>query len=254
MIPIKAKIVKKTKENDRVFTLEFDILMRGAKPGQFAMAWLPGMDEKPMSISEVSPRLALTIANAGQCSKKMTECKVGEYLHLRGPLGRGFEKKGKKWLLVGGGYGFAPLRYMARAGIDDGCTVEAVLGARNKNALLLPAKCKTHITTDDGSEGVKGNVIVMMEKLLSEKKFDCVYCCGPERMMKAVAECAKNKGVESQLLIERYMKCGFGVCGHCAMGSFITCVDGPMMKGADALKNPEFGETHKDKAGRAVKW
>jgi len=50
------------------------------------------------------------------------------------------------------------------------------------------------------------------------------------------------------------MKCGFGVCGHCAMGEFITCVDGPMMRGEDALKNPEFGKFHKDRAGRAVNW
>ncbi len=254
MVPIKAKITKKTKENDRVVTLEFDVKMPNAIPGQFVMLWLPGMEEKPMSISETSPRLSLTIADAGAASKKMTECKAGDVLHLRGPLGKGFTKKGKRWLMVGGGYGFAPLRYMARVGKDDGKEVEAVLGARSKNALLLPAKCKMHVTTDDGSEGVKGNVIVEMDRILKEKKFDCVYSCGPEKMMKAVAECAKRHGVESQLLVERYMKCGFGVCGHCSMGQFISCVDGPMIRGEDALKNPEFGILHKDKAGRAVNW
>lgn len=253
MLPVKAKLLKKTKENGRVASLEFDAKM-DAQPGQFVMAWLPGMDEKPMSISEVRPNLQITIANAGPCSKKITECKVGDVLFLRGPFGKGFESKGKRWLLVGGGYGFAPLRFMARKGMDEGKEVEAVLGARSREALLLAAKCKTHITTDDGSEGVKGNVIVMMDKLLSEKKFDCVYSCGPEKMMKAVAICAKKHGVESQLLIERYMKCGFGVCGHCAMGEFITCVDGPMMKGEDALENPEFGLFHKDRAGRKVDW
>jgi len=94
----------------------------------------------------------------------------------------------------------------------------------------------------------------MMEKLMKEKKYDCVYSCGPEKMMKAVALCAKKHGVQSQLLVERYMKCGFGVCGHCAMGGFIVCADGPMIDGEEALANPEFGLFHRDRAGRKVDW
>lgn len=253
MIPQRAIVRSRRQENEKVATLAFDIAMEGAKPGQFAMVWLMGKDEKPMSISGINP-LTLTVANAGETSCKIMQSKEGDELFIRGPLGEGFAPKGNRWLLVGGGYGFAPLRFMASEGVRQKKDVEAILGARTKGALLLPAVCKTHICTDDGSEGEKGNVVVLMEKMLKQKKYDCVYSCGPERMMKAVAECAQKHGVESQLLIERYMKCGFGVCGHCAMGQFITCVDGPMIRGEDALKNAEFGKFHKDRAGRKVEW
>ncbi len=72
--------------------------------------------------------------------------------------------------------------------------------------------------------------------------------------MKAVAECCKKHHVRSQLSVERYMKCGIGVCGHCAMGGWLSCVDGPSIDGEEALANPAFGLYHTDRAGRKIRY
>jgi dihydroorotate dehydrogenase electron transfer subunit len=223
-----------------------------AKPGQFLMCWLVGEEEKPMSIANAKP-LQIAIANAGPASKKMANLKEGEFLYVRGPYGKPFEPKGKNWLMVGGGYGFAPLRFLAKEGEKSGAKSTSIIGARTKNYLMGKAPGKNIFTTDDGSFGEKGNVLAALEPLLKKEKFSCIYSCGPEKMMLAVAKAAKEKKIPCQLSVERYMKCGFGVCGHCAMGGWLSCMDGPTIDGEEALKFPEFGCRHKDRAGREVK-
>lgn len=275
LLPIRAKVLKNEKENSLVSLLTLDLQMPDAQPGQFVMAWRPGMDEKPMSIAETKPSVQLAIAAAGPCSKKLSEIKAGEYIYVRGPLGKPFWPVGKKWLLVGGGYGFAPLRFLARVGMESGCVVESICGARTKDLLMKEGPGKNYQTTDDGSAGTKGNVLTALEPLLQKARkggnqeepqteggvkpplrfgFDCVYSCGPEKMMKAVAEMAKKYNTRSQLSVERYMKCGFGVCGHCAMGGWLACIDGPSIDGEEALANPAFGAYHTDKAGRKIRY
>ena len=258
LTPARVKVIRVESENSLVSLLTLDMQMPHAQPGQFVMVWSPGQDEKPMSIAETKPSLQLAIAKAGPCSKKLAESKPGEFLWVRGPLGKPFWPVGKKWLLIGGGYGFAPLRFLARVGMENGAQVETICGARTKDLLMKPLAGigKSHITTDDGSAGVKGNVLVALEPLLADKKskFDCVYSCGPENMMKGVAQLCKAHGVKSQLSVERYMKCGFGVCGHCAMGGWLSCIDGPSIDGEEALANSEFGTVHVDRAGRKIKF
>ena len=127
---IRAKVTKTKKENVQLTTLTFDISLE-AKPGQFVMCWIPPDNEKPMSIANDSP-LQISVANAGPTSKKISELKIGDYLYIRGPYGKPFLQKGKKWLMVGGGYGFAPLRFMAKQGIKQKFEVHSILGARSK--------------------------------------------------------------------------------------------------------------------------
>lgn len=248
---IRAKVAKNEKENVQVSLLTLDISIP-AEPGQFVMAWIPGEDEKPMSVAGASP-LQLAIANVGKASGRLAGMKEGEYIFVRGPYGKGFRQKGKKWLMVGGGYGFAPLRFLAKEGEKSGADVSSIIGARSKDYLMAKASGKNYITTDDGSAGKKGNVLAELEPLLEKEKFSCIYCCGPEKMMKAVAQAAKKHNVPCQLSVERYMKCGFGVCGHCAMGGWLSCIDGPTIDGEEALKNKEFGNLACDRAGRKTK-
>ncbi len=251
MLPIKTKVLKAEKENEKVIRLTLGLQLSGAQPGQFVMVWVPGVDEKPISISESKPTLEICVANAGPASEKIASLKAGDEIFIRGPLGHGFEQKGRKWLMVGGGYGFGPLRFLARVGKDNGKSVEAILGARTKSLLMKKAVCETCFVTNDGSEGKTGTSVDELERRLADKnaKTDMVFSCGPERMMAAVAQACKKHGVPSQLLVERYMKCGFGICGHCAMGKWLACVDGPAIYGEEALSNPEFGKEHQDRCG-----
>jgi dihydroorotate dehydrogenase electron transfer subunit len=117
---------------------------------------------------------------------------------------------------------------------------------------MKPASCKTIFTTDDGTGGIKGNVLAGMEQAFSKAAFDLVYTCGPEKMMGAVARLAKKHGADCQLLLERHMKCGIGVCGHCCMGEKVVCFDGPMFRFDEIKDNPEFEKVWRDQAGRKV--
>ncbi len=245
-----ATIVKAEKENDIVTTFTLDAKLPNATPGQFIMLWLPGFDEKPFSLAGNSP-LVISVGARGPFSKKFCSMQKGDKVWLRGPYGRGFELKGKRILLVGGGYGFAPLRHRADEAKKMKIAATAICGARTKGLLMKPASCKTIFTTDDGSEGIKGNVIAGMKQAFEKSKFDIVYTCGPEKMMGAVAREAQSHGADCQLLLERYMKCGIGVCGHCACGDRLVCWDGPRF-GMEILDNPEFGKVWRDKTGRKI--
>ena len=246
-----ATITKAEKENDIVTTLTFDIGMKGAEPGQFAMLWLPGMDEKPYGIAGISP-LRISVGARGPFSSKLASMKKGERVWIRGPYGKGFELKGKRALLIGGGYGFGPLRFLAEEANKKKIVATAICGARSKGLLMKAASCKTIFTTDDGSEGTKGNVITAMKELLKKEKFDIVYTCGPERMMAAVAYGARANRAGCQMLLERYMKCGIGICGHCCMGEKLVCIDGPMF-GYEILENPEFCKFFRGRTGKKEK-
>ena len=243
-----AVVAKAEKENDIVTTLTFDIALKDAVPGQFVMLWLPGMDEKPYGIAGISP-LRISVGARGPFSNKLCSMKKGSRVWLRGPYGHGFELKGKRALLVGGGYGFGPLRFLAEQAKKRKISATAICGARNSGLLMAPAACKTIFTTDDGSAGIKGNVLVAMKELLAKERFDVVYTCGPERMMSAVAYEAKSHKAACQLLLERYMKCGIGICGHCCMGEKLVCIDGPMF-GLEVLENPEFCKVWRTKTGK----
>lgn len=235
-------ITKITEENYRVksFFLDSKII---AKPGQFVMVWVPGVGERPMSVAGVNP-FQLSIASVGTVSSAIHLKKVGEQLFFRGPLGNSFNLRGKKIALVGGGYGVAPMRFLAKTACEKEIKATLIMGARTKNDLMLPLtekNCETILCTDDGSEGVKGFTTVVLEKLLNEQNFDAVYACGPEVMMKKIAGLCAAKNVFCELSLERLMKCGVGLCGSCGMGEKLCCKDGPIFTSSQALQIKEFG-------------
>ena len=171
MLPQVAKITKVERENEIVSTLTLDLEFPGAVPGQFVMLWLPGEgEEKPYSLAGNSP-VVISVGARGPFSNRLCLLKKGDKVWLRGPYGRGFELESKKILLVGGGYGFAPLRFLAAEAKRRKVSAVAVCGARNKGLLMKPAACKTFFTTDDGSAGIKGNVLAGMEEAFKSGRF-----------------------------------------------------------------------------------
>ncbi|MCX8163167.1 MAG: dihydroorotate dehydrogenase electron transfer subunit [Candidatus Micrarchaeota archaeon] len=249
-------IVRKKQETKNVSYISFDKNLK-AKPGQFVMVWIDQGIEKPFSVANSKP-FELAVAAIGPGSNALCEKKEGQEVFVRGPYGKGFDYVGKRWLVVGGGYGFAPLRFLIKEGLlkNKNLKVDCVIGAREGQYLMQPLEhkaVKTIFTTDDGSVGLKGTVLVAVEKLIKQNKYDCIYCAGPEKMMKAVALLAQEYKIPSQLSIERYYKCGFGICGHCSLNGWLSCYDGPTISGQKALALPDFGLFTKDKAGRKIK-
>jgi dihydroorotate dehydrogenase electron transfer subunit len=253
-------IEKVIDETPTVRTLIFsDDIMSTVLPGQFAMVWIPGINELPMSvmISQESGKAAFTVRRHGSASTGLFNVKVGQQIGVRGPYGNSFDLKQGKILLVGGGTGLVPMmRLLTFVKPDDDVTV--LIGAKSKNEVFFEdlanniLKNNSHrviVTTDDGTYGEKGFVTDMVEKLVRENHYDGVYTCGPEIMMYKTVQLAHSKGLFVQASLERMMKCGVGICGSCCIGEDLVCRDGTVFDGDHLLSNKEFGHFHRNKAG-----
>jgi dihydroorotate dehydrogenase electron transfer subunit len=236
-LPHPARIVRITTENATVRTLVFDQRME-ADPGQFVMAWLPGVDEKPFSLVCADP-VTLAIARVGPFTAGVHALEPGDSLWLRGPLGRPFRlapslpAHPSSILLVSGGYGAAPLCFLAQRAVAARREVTAVSGAQTSRDVLFAGRfealgARVVVTTEDGSLGIHGLATDAVAGLLNETGYQCVYVCGPEPMLEAVERLARAHSLPAQLSYEQYMRCGFGVCGSCARGDWLVCRDGPV--------------------------
>ena len=260
-----CKIEKVIDETPTVRTLVFsDELMSNVLPGQFAMVWIPGINELPMSvmISQEAGKAAFTVRKHGPASTGLFNLKEGQQLGIRGPYGNSFDLKQGKLLLVGGGTGLVPMmRLLTFVKPNDDVTL--LIGAKTKdevffedlaNNLLKNNPHRVIVSTDDGSYGEKGFVTDMVEKLVNQSKFDGVYTCGPEKMMFKTVQLAHSKGLFVQASLERMMKCGVGICGSCCVGEDLVCKDGTIFDGDHLLSNKEFGYFYRNKAGILEKY
>ncbi|MCI0503954.1 dihydroorotate dehydrogenase electron transfer subunit [Candidatus Micrarchaeota archaeon] len=251
-----ARVQKAADENYRVKTLEMDCDLPQALPGQFLMVWVPGAGEKPMSIGNSNP-LTISVAKVGKVSGELHALKAGGMVSFRGPFGKPFNipERAKRILVIGGGYGVVPMYFLAKVARENGIAPLAVIGARTAKDIVwekqLFTVCKeVFVTTDDGTRGKKGNVLAEAQWLIEGKKIDAVYACGPERMMEAVAQLCVAHKIPCEVSVERYMKCGVGVCGSCAIDGKLCCVDGPVFSAEEALSFAEFGKSRRDASGR----
>ena len=255
-----VKVEKIIDETPTVRTLVFsDEIMSNVLPGQFAMVWVPGINELPMSvmISKEPGKAAFTVRKHGSASTGLFNVKEGEQIGIRGPYGNSFDLKQGKLLLVGGGTGLVPMmRLLTFVKSTDDVTV--LIGAKSKNevffedlanSLLENNSHKVIVSTDDGSYGEKGFVTDMVEKLTNSTRYDGVYVCGPEIMMYKTVQSAHSRGIFVQASLERMMKCGVGICGSCCVGEDLVCRDGTVFDGNHLSKNKEFGHFYRNKAG-----
>ena len=237
-LPRVARIGGVCEESNQVRTIVLDLDLE-AEPGQFVMTWLPGLDEKPFSLVRAAP-VTLTIARVGPFSSAVHGLVPGDSLWVRGPLGRPFTLpamrpagSGSRILLIGGGYGVAPLYFLADRALALGWVVHMVIGARTASDVVFADRFTTlgagvFLTTDDGSLGQRGVATDAVEHLLDSDPYQALYACGPEPMLDAVERLARQRGLPAQLSYERYMRCGFGVCGSCAQRGWLVCRDGPV--------------------------
>jgi dihydroorotate dehydrogenase electron transfer subunit len=232
-LPRLARIGAIEVENARTRTLVLNGAVQ-ATPGQFVMLWLPRLDEKPFSLVESDP-LTITIACVGPFTRAAHSLQVDDRLWWRGPFGHGFRIRGQRLLLAGGGYGAAPLAFLARCARDQGCEVVVIVGARTSGELLLTDRLRglgvrVLVATEDGSAGQTGMVTDLVEPLLAEQAVDTLYGCGPEGMLTALEELGHSYGVPTQLSWEAYMRCGMGLCGSCDRAGRLVCWDGPVFE------------------------
>jgi dihydroorotate dehydrogenase electron transfer subunit len=228
-----------------------------ADPGQFVMVWIPGLDEVPMGFSRMSPSAAITVQRMGEATEALCSLKTGDRVGVRGPLGRGFRTQGDEVvLLVGGGNGTAPLVPLAERLVAAGCSVIVAVGARTAEELLFIDRLEAitgspvHVATDDGTAGHHGFVTALAEDILDKKGPNRTYTCGPEIMMRKVAEACWDRDVPFQASLERYMKCGVGLCDACAVGSHLVCRDGPVLDGEILREIPDFGRFRRGPSGQ----
>jgi dihydroorotate dehydrogenase electron transfer subunit len=234
-----------------------------ARPGQFLMLWIPGVDEIPLSILNADKNDAVSVAvkNVGEATNTLHKKKVDDTIGVRGPFGNNFSEKGRRVLMVGGGTGVAPLLFLTRRMVTKETAVEFVLGAKTKDELLFmnelrrfPTK-KVHLvtSTEDGSCGIIGLCTEPVQELLAKEKFDAVYACGPEQMILKVFELTEEHGIPLQASLERLMRCAIGLCGSCIIGKYRVCADGPVFTSKQLQEaRDEFCLSKRDRSGRKI--
>jgi dihydroorotate dehydrogenase electron transfer subunit len=229
-----------------------------ARPGQFVALAVGGdtsahLLRRCFSIYEVSPAAAsagtvdIVVAARGPGTRWLSDLSVQQRVSIVGPLGRGFPLPGDRaaCVLVGGGYGSAPLFWLAAALRGRGCHVEMVLGAATTDQLFgveqaAGAADRLTVTTDDGSSGIRGWVSTVLADVIDRSRADVVYGCGPMAMLASVTDIATAHGAVAQVAVEESMACGIGVCMTCVMPvkgrdgltrMARSCVEGPVFRG-----------------------
>ena len=220
--------------------------------GQFIELTVPGAGEAPFTPSsdpQIKERLELTIMKAGRATAELHNMEIGGIVGLRGPYGKGYpldEFKGKNILIVGGGVGLAPLRsllFSLFSAIDNYKKIFLRYGARTANDIVykfaLPEwsrKDKVDLITsvdvgDPGWQGNVGLVTTILKDLPVDLNMSKAIVCGPPIMMKFVTLKLLDLGFNPQdiyLSMEKSMSCGQGMCGHCRVGKYYACKDGPV--------------------------
>jgi len=251
-------------ETPSVKTFVFnDRLSSNAKPGQFLMVWIPRAEELPMSImiSNKKDHAAITIRKHGFGSTSLFEKKRNDLIGIRGPYGNYFSvsKSLKSPLLIGGGTGLVPLMRLATifSKMQGRCTI--LMGAQTQKEILFKglaeeilSKIRTNIivTTEDGSYGIKGVVTDALKDILKKEQFDMIYTCGPELMMMSIYNLSVTHSIPIQASLERYMKCGIGICASCCINDQLVCKDGTVFDENQLSEMSEFGKLFRDKSGR----
>ncbi len=204
----------------------------GASAGQFAMIRPEAQGDlllrRPFSIMDTDPvtsRFTIFLKAVGPGSKAVFDLREGENARVLGPLGRGFTapSPGERAFLVGGGYGVAPFALFSRSLREAGSGFHLFYGGRSASELPLVSELERRgipltLSTDDGTRGERGRVTApLMEALSSEAGTPRLYACGPEPMMRAVAEISSKRRLACEVSLDPWMGCGLGTCLGCVV-------------------------------------
>lgn len=225
--PYKIEKIEQFGEDFKVFHFNEKI---EAEPGQFVFTWIPGIGEKPFSVADNDP-LILVVRKIGCFTSELFKLSEGDEIMIRGPYGKPIKKTRGDVCFVAGGCGIAPLFFFAKELNKEGIKPIVFYGARTKDRLLFKQELEQisdlRTITDEG-----GFVTDLLENELKNiPKSAVFYNCGPEIMIKKAVEIQKTHTPNNNIFIvvERYTKCGVGLCGSCSTkGGLRACVDGPV--------------------------
>jgi dihydroorotate dehydrogenase electron transfer subunit len=230
-----------------------------AKPGKFVQIGVPEsrnfLLRRPFSIHQASRRggwagtLEVVFDVLGPGTAWLSEARPHDVLDVIGPIGRSFTypRELTNCLLVAGGYGAAPLFFLAEELRARNKVVDMILGARDHDRVFKPIEAKrlantVVFTTEDGSMGQRGRVTDVLPDVIRRIGAEVVYACGPNRMLRAVAQHSFSEGIPCQVAVEEMMACGLGVCWTCAVPVIAldgrgwwnvrACMEGPVFNGA----------------------
>jgi dihydroorotate dehydrogenase electron transfer subunit len=181
----------------------------------------------------------VSVKQVGDATQHLHTMTAGENVGIRGPFGNSFTESRGRVLLVSGGTGTAPLLFLAKQLSAKTERLSFVEGAKTKDELLfireLKGVCNEKsliTTTEDGTYGFQCFVTEPLNSLLDKEKFDMIYTCGPEVMVKKVFELTEQRKLPIEASLERLMRCGIGLCGSCVIGKYRVCRDGPVFTAA----------------------
>jgi dihydroorotate dehydrogenase electron transfer subunit len=237
-------------------------LANSAKPGNFVAISVGGESSqlvlrRAFAIYRTFDRgqsvglLEIVVAPQGAGSTWLANQQPGAKIDLIAPLGTAFgiPTEPVRALLVGGGYGSAPLFGLSEVLKNRGCRVDMVLGASTAMKIYAPLDGKRSvssltITTEDGSTGKTGKVTDAMREIIEANEIDIIYSCGPMGMLEAINDIAEEFNLMHQCSIEESMACGIGVCMTCVLPikgedgvirMLRSCIDGPVVAGENVI-------------------
>jgi NAD(P)H-flavin reductase len=266
-VPAPFRVAERRQDTSDTWTLALEPLDRGfaVAPGQFVMVYAFGVGEVPISVSGPPERpgepVVLTVRDVGAVTHAICASEPDAVLGLRGPLGNSWPvatAEGGDVVVVAGGIGLAPLRPVVLCALADRARYGAVTvlyGARTPADLLYADQLATwgeelavEVTVDAADTTWTGRVGVV-PKLLEHAAFRpesvTAFACGPEVMIQFTVEALRVRGVPDErifLSLERDMRCGIGLCGHCQLGPTLICRDGPVYTQAQVAKLLEVRE------------
>jgi dihydroorotate dehydrogenase electron transfer subunit len=257
------------------FTVVAPGIAAGFKPGHFVAVAVGGENtsmglRRAFALCGATPSdkfagtVQFVVAEHGPGTRWLVQRKAGETLDLVGPLGNPFPIPSgpAPAVLVGGGYGVAPLIPLAQALLQNGSSVEFVLGASTVSRLYGEMTAKrlvgsVTVTTDDGTAGEKGLVTDVLPEVIDRVNAEIIYACGPMPMLQAVGAIAKKRAIRAQVAVEESMACGIGVCMTCVLpvrgedgkSRFVrSCVEGPVFDALNVRWN-DVGQLPPDLVG-----
>ncbi|TFG20666.1 MAG: dihydroorotate dehydrogenase electron transfer subunit [Promethearchaeota archaeon] len=236
-------------------------------PGQFILVWIPGIDEIPMAISHVLDNgdIGFTVKDVGEATHALHKMKIGDLIGIRGPYGNGYQLKDGFSIIIGGGIGIASIRLLVQKALQKNPNhLLVIVGAQTAKELLyleelqeILKPSQMLVCTDDGSHGNEGFVTMILEKNLLHIKEKAganritVYACGPEIMLTNLLKVCNTHKLELEASLERFMRCGFGLCGLCVVDplGIKICQNGPVLNSAVLNELDDFGKFHRDVTG-----